>query len=595
MNNTGTSTQAAPHGPSDLPVRLDGGTFTLLRGVSEPTATVDMFAATQLDTLQERYSNDMSQELDTLTHLETALRLAIDNAEFLVYYQPKASCRTGSITGFEALLRWNHPLLGVIPPAEFIPTLERTGLIQVVGAWVLRTACAQLAEWLKAGYTNLHMAINLSLQQLAAPDFPEQVQGLLKELGIPPGRIELEITESMLMGNVVRSEESLRALKAIGIQLSIDDFGTGYSSLSYLKRLPIDTIKVDRSFVKDITTDPNDASITRAIVSMAHSLRLKVVAEGVETEAQIAKLVAETCETIQGYFISKPIPADAATDFLASGWLIPSHLLGRPAKERTLLIVDDEDSILLALRRLLRREGYRILSGKSGAEGLDILAKNDVDVVMSDQRMPEMTGEEFLRRTKDLYPHTVRMVLSGFADMASITNAINQGSIYKFMSKPWDEKTLKDGILEAFQRKEKNDARQQRAQEIVAANDLLLQDNQSLAQTLGEQSHANHMSRTALLIAQETMDKLPIPVLCIDPNGLLVSRNEAFFERSISIASCRAQLAQFPPAQRENVFQFYCQDADQKKWRAMCRHLYKGQEHRGTILAFVAASTDGNT
>jgi EAL domain-containing protein (putative c-di-GMP-specific phosphodiesterase class I)/FixJ family two-component response regulator len=533
------------------------------------------------------YSSDMGRSLGEYFHLETELRHAIESGQFLVYYQAKASCRSGAVTGFEALLRWSHPQRGIVSPSEFIPTLEKTGLIQRLGAWVLRTSCAQLKEWHLAGYRDLQMAINLSLRQLADPDFPDIVRGILSELDVQANRIELEITESMLMHDVTRSERSLRGLKDLGIQLSIDDFGTGYSSLSYLKRLPIDTIKVDRSFVQDITIDPNDASITRAIIGMAHSLKLKVVAEGVETEAQIATLVTEHCETIQGYYVSKPIPAEAATTFLESGWTIPSHLLGRPAKERTLLLVDDEESILSALRRLLRREDYRILCGCSGAEGLELLAKNDVDVVVSDQRMPGMTGEEFLRRTKELHPHTVRMVLSGFADMDSITSAINQGAIYKFLSKPWDERTLKDGIQEAFRRKEKNDARRRMVDDIALANENLQKDNQSLSVMLGEQSHTSVLSQVALQIAQENLNKLPIPVMGIDPSGLVVFRNEAFSRLSVTPEVSLDLLSQFPLVQNCEPFHFPYQEPSGAHWRVVARHLLRDEQHRGTVLAFI--------
>ncbi len=519
--------------------------------------------------------------------LEAELRLALEHQQFLVYYQPKASCRSGAVTGFEALLRWNHPTRGIVGPVEFVPALEQSGLIQSVGAWVLRSACMQLKAWLDAGYSELRMAVNLSMRQLVDADFPEQVRRTLSELELPAGQLELELTESMLMHDVDLIEALLQRLKDLGVHLSIDDFGTGYSSLSYLKRLPIDTLKVDRSFVQDITTDPNDASITRAIIGMAHSLRMAVVAEGVETEAQLSTLVAEQCETVQGYFLSKPLPAERATAFLASGWRIPAHLLGRPAKERTLLLVDDEDSIVLALKRLLRREDYRILSASSGAQGLELLATNDVDVVLSDQRMPEMTGEEFLRRTKELYPNTVRIVLSGYADMESITRAINQGAIYKFMSKPWDERTLKEGIQEAFRRKEKNDARQRMLQDIAAANENLHKDKQSLALLLDEQSHTAMVSQAALQIAQETLFLLPVPVVGLDPSGLVVLRNEAFYALTMGLEACMELQVQFPAPHSAEPFTLAYREAGGADWRIVGRHLLSAGQHRGTVLAFI--------
>ena len=533
------------------------------------------------------YSEAMARALGAHFHLETDLRRAVDEGQFEVYYQPKASCRSGAITGFEALVRWHHPQRGIVGPIEFIPALEKTGLIQQVGAWVLRTACQQLKSWDALGYSRLQMAVNVSLRQLADPDFPDFVLQTLRELEVGAGRVELELTESMLMHDADKAEQLLKRLKALGLRLSIDDFGTGYSSLSYLKRLPLDTLKVDRSFVQDITTDPDDASITRAIISMAHSLKLTVVAEGVETDAQLATLVNEKCETIQGYFISKPVPAAAATSLLASGWTIPAVLLGRPVRKRTLLLVDDEESILLALKRLLRREDYRILCAQSGAEGLELLAKNDVDVVVTDQRMPQMTGEEFLRRTKDLYPQTVRIVLSGYADMQSIANAINQGAIYKFMSKPWDDKTLKDGIREAFARKEKNDASQRQADDFASDNDKLHKNNQSLSVMLDEQSHRTRISHAALYIAQQNLHMLAVPVLGMDPHGLLVLSNEAFGAQGIRADECLALAVQFPPWPHSTPFSLVFNETGGRSWRVLGRHLSHDQQHRGTVLAFL--------
>jgi len=237
----------------------------------------------------------------------------------------------------------------------------------------------------------------------------------------------------------------------------------------------------------------------------------------------------------------------------------------------------------------LRREGYRILSGRSGAEGLDILAKNDVDVVVSDQRMPGMTGEDFLRRVKELYPNTVRMVLSGYADMNSITNSINQGAIYKFISKPWDDQTLKDVILEAFQRKELNDARLRRAAEIAAANVRLQESNQSLSLKLAEQSQTAMISQAALFIAQENLAKLPVPVMGLDSSGTVVLRNEAIGGVSLPAQAVTSLIEQFPDNQNQDPFQLFYREPEGANWRIVARHLTLEEQHQGTVLAFIKA------
>jgi diguanylate cyclase (GGDEF)-like protein len=534
----------------------------------------------------QMYMPGMARTRSERFHLESELSLALDQSQFEVYYQPKASCRSGTVTGFESLLRWNHPQHGLVAPTEFIPALEESGLIERVGAWVLKESCMQLKRWDALGYDTLQIAVNVSLRQLADPGFVELVGNTLAEAGLSPKRLELELTESMLMHDAVSAEVLLLRLKALGVRLAIDDFGTGYSSLAYLKRLPIDTVKIDRAFVQDITTDPNDASITRAIVGMAHSLKMEVVAEGVETEAQLSTLVAEQCESVQGYFIGMPMPADKAQAFLASGWKIAPEILGRPAKTRTLLLVDDEESIVLALKRLLRREGYRILSASSGAEGLELLAKNDVDVIVSDQRMPNMTGEEFLRRTKELYPDTVRMVLSGFADMQSITNAINRGAVYKFLSKPWEDQTLKDHIQEAFQRKERSDESRRRVNNIAVANNDLSRSNKSLETLLDEQSHFSKIGYAALAMAQETLHQLPTPILGLDPLGMVVLRNEAFFKLYMSMDTCATLASRCPPWQDISPFILEITDQDGRSWHITGRNLVAGNQHRGTVFVF---------
>lgn len=388
--------------------------------------------------------------------LETELRRALQHGQFLLFYQPKVSCKSGKIVGAEALLRWQHPERGLVSPQEFVPALEETGLILQVGNWSLWTACMQAQAWHAAGLAELSVAVNLSARQLYAPGLEDAVRKALSESGLDPCYLELEITESMLMQNVHQAIATLTRLKSMGIGLSIDDFGTGYSSLSYLKRFPLDSLKVDRSFVQDITVDANDASITRAVIAMAHRLQLNVVAEGVETRGQLAMLIRNKCDVIQGYFFSKPVPANELAQMVRQGKCLDGGLIDRP-HERTLLLVDDEHDILRALTRLFRSDGYRILVAASGQEGLEILAQERVDVVVSDQRMPGMNGVQFLRRTKELHPSAIRIILSAYSDLVSITEAINEGAIYKFLTKPWDNGNLRASIDEAFRRKEMQD------------------------------------------------------------------------------------------------------------------------------------------
>jgi len=256
------------------------------------------------------YKAEMNARALEVLSLESSLRRALDRDEFVLYFQPKAGIAEGSIVGVEALLRWSHPERGLIAPADFMPVLEETGLIVPVGDWVLKAVCQQIKAWQRAGIRVVPVAVNLSPREFAAKDLEKSVMRVLGEHGVDPALIELEITEGSLMVNTEEVVGTLESLARLGIGISIDDFGTGYSSLSYLKRFPLDALKIDRSFVKDITTDADDATITRAVISMAHSLGLKVIAEGVETESQLAFLAGHACDEVQGYYLAKPLPAE---------------------------------------------------------------------------------------------------------------------------------------------------------------------------------------------------------------------------------------------------------------------------------------------
>jgi diguanylate cyclase (GGDEF)-like protein/PAS domain S-box-containing protein len=256
------------------------------------------------------YESEMNARALEVLSLESSLRRALDRDEFALHFQPKAGVAEGGIVGVEALLRWRHPERGLISPADFMPVLEETGLIVPVGDWVLKAVCRQIKAWERSGIPVVPVAVNLSPREFAAKDLRSSVLRILAEHAVDPALIELEITEGSLMVNTEEVVATLEYLGRAGIGLSIDDFGTGYSSLSYLKRFPLDALKIDRSFVKDITTDVDDATITRAVISMAHSLGLKVIAEGVETEPQLAFLAGHGCDEIQGYYFAKPLPPE---------------------------------------------------------------------------------------------------------------------------------------------------------------------------------------------------------------------------------------------------------------------------------------------
>ncbi len=264
------------------------------------------------------FTADMNTRATERLELETSLRMALEQEQFVLHYQPKLDLVRNTIVGFEALLRWQQPEHGLIPPGEFIPLLEETGLIVPVGEWVIRQACAQAVAWQHSSHQPVSMAVNLSARQFKLPGLADRVAIILKETGLDPAYLELEMTEGLLMENTESSTVTLSQLESMGIKISIDDFGTGYSSLAYLKRFPISVLKIDRSFVRDVTTDPEDATIARAIIALAHSLSLEVVAEGVETTEQLAFLRAHGCDIAQGFLISRPMDAVATLRWLGA-------------------------------------------------------------------------------------------------------------------------------------------------------------------------------------------------------------------------------------------------------------------------------------
>ena len=266
----------------------------------------------------ELFVNSMNVVAKRRLQLESCLRHAIDDNELSINYQPQVDLQTGRIIGIEALLRWNSAELGMVSPVEFIPIAEDTGLISPIGEWVLREACRQVKEWRDDGLPEVRVAVNLSVQQFAKQSLDKLVSQVLLDTGLPVHCLELEITENMLMDDVDGSVETLHKLKALGVYLAIDDFGTGYSSLSYLKRFPIDKLKIDRSFITHVTTDPGDASVTQAIIAMAHNLGLTVTAEGVEEASQLEFLCQHNCEEVQGYYFSRPLTASDMKHLLRS-------------------------------------------------------------------------------------------------------------------------------------------------------------------------------------------------------------------------------------------------------------------------------------
>jgi diguanylate cyclase (GGDEF)-like protein len=471
------------------------------------------------------YTPEANARAATRLANEAGLRHALDRNELYLCYQPQVDLNTGRLIGLEALARWKDAVRGDISPVEFIPLAEMTGLIIPIGEWVLRTACTDSMRWQAEGLAPVRVAVNLSMLQLRQPDIAQRIQAILRETGLDPHHLGVEITESMLLDQVEHVVQTLQQLKAIGVEIALDDFGTGYSNLSYLSKLPIDVLKIDRAFVHDVTAATQDVSITRALINMAHGLKMKVLAEGVENESQLALLVASHCDQMQGYYFSRPLQADAIALMLREDKRLPEHLLERRSHKRTLLLVDDEENIVASLRRLLRRDGYHIITANSGAQGLQRLTESKVDVILSDQRMPGMTGVEFLRRAKELYPETMRLSLSGYTELESITDAINEGAVYKCLTKPWDDERLRGHINEAFRQKEMADDNRELGARLQAANSELATVNERMQKLVGVQLEQIRRDEARLLSAHEVLEGIPAPVIGFDAEGMVAYLN----------------------------------------------------------------------
>jgi diguanylate cyclase (GGDEF)-like protein/PAS domain S-box-containing protein len=406
----------------------------------------------------EYFTREMNERALRWVRMQTETRRALERGEFQVHYQPKVELATGRICGFEALLRWQHPEKGLIPPAEFIPVLEETGLIVPAGEWVMRTACAQIKAWREAGLPSSPIAVNLSARQFQQKGLEDSICRVLRESAVAPPLLQFELTESLLMADPEGAARTLLGLKELGVRLSVDDFGTGYSSLAYLKRFAVNELKIDRVFIRDIVADPDDAAITLAIINLAHSLDLEVVAEGVETEAQVNFLRSHGCDQMQGYYFAAPRTADDCTRALREDLRLSPPSAKDRDKAPSVLLVSGNEHELVVISRALGPAGYRMLAANSEESAFDALSKHGFDIVICDQRLPTMSGADFLAAVRKLHPDVIRVLISAKLDTGALAEAVNAARIHKFISKDWDAKRLRSEVRAAYLRRRRSAA-----------------------------------------------------------------------------------------------------------------------------------------
>lgn len=395
------------------------------------------------------YSHGAAISVRTDSIIARQIVRATVNDELRLFYQPQINAHDGRVIGMEALLRWYSPALGMLVPERFMHVAEKLGVIVQIGDWVLKKAFQQARIWRDWGFDDFEIAVNVSILQLLRPDFVEEVLQAVQDAGIPPQMVVLEVRQNALAKDMNLVHRTLANLHREGIRLTLDDFGMGDSNLDSLMRFSVDKIKIDRSFVQGVPVSNREVAITCAIIAMGHQLGMKVIAHGVETDTQLGFLRRNHCDMFQGHLFGEPMSAEEAGAVLRRRYL-RGDAFAATKPDRTLLLLDDEENILRSLVRLFRRDGYRILAASSVGDAFELLATNDVQVILSDQRMSDMSGTEFLGRVRVLYPDTVRLVLSGYTDLATVTEAINRGEIYRFLTKPWNDDDLREHIRQAF-------------------------------------------------------------------------------------------------------------------------------------------------
>ena len=530
--------------------------------------------------------------LDRL-RLGFALREALAGDGLSLRYRPRVDLVSGTICAVEASVCLDHDGAAV-PSATLLGVAEECGLGGALADWVLRHAAAHAARWRAHGYTALRVAVNLSARQVSMCDLEGTILPALAAAGVPPTCLDLELAENLLADDTDRLADCLHALRDKGIRLCLDGFGTGASSLVNVQRLPIDVLKIDGSFIARVPDGAGAAAVVDAIVTMGHSLGMRVVADGVEREGQCDFLARHMCDAVQGDFVSAPVPFDALTALLQTGPGLAPRLLRFNRTQPTLLLVDDEPSIVSSLKRLLRGDGYRILTANSGSEGLKLLEEHTVDLIVSDQRMPEMTGVEFLRKVRQLYPDTVRIVLSGYTELQTVTDAVNGGAIYKFLTKPWDDELLRSHIQEAVAYGAMANENRLLTLEVRTANQKLAAVNRQLESVLARQRSDIEQGEISLDIVHEALDNVPVPVLAGDDTGTIVLANRAahgLFAAQGPVLGCalRQLFPGLPEPLPDGASFAFEHKLGERRLHARAQPMGNGSQSRGWLIVIEAA------
>lgn len=469
-----------------------------------------------------------SETIDSI-HREAllgALPQALVRNEWALRYQPQRCLVQGKVIGAAVRVIWVSPSHGELSTDQFLPLLVEVGLIDEFSRWVLLQACDQLARWQASQQASMRLCIEMGWHQCASPALATTVAEVLEEKGIPAALIAIGIQAVTLQSHHAALADSLAALHEAGVEIVVQGFGPELAHLDSLCRHPVDRVHLDATLVQGLVDDDVSAKINGALIDMAHGLGWQVLADGVETQAQLDILVRQGCDQAQGVLLGLAVDGSDFEPQLSESHEITVKLeAGRPS-QRTLLLVDDEENIVSSLKRLFRRDGYRILTAKSGAEALGVLAANDVNVILSDQRMPGMTGVEFLRQAKVMCPASVRITLSGYTDLQSIIDAVNEGAVYKFLTKPWEDARLREHVTQAFEQFEMASENVRLSMKVRASNRELANANQRLERMVVSAHERRRAMQSAAGASRNMLDLIPVSIFGVGSDGILAYANQ---------------------------------------------------------------------
>ncbi|AWB65033.1 GGDEF domain-containing response regulator [Saccharobesus litoralis] len=393
----------------------------------------------------------MDAQLAQAYSLEQDLHRAINHQEFILNYQPKVDLHDGSVSSAESLIRWLHPTLGLVSPAKFIPIAESSGLILPITRWVLNEACMQAMHWQLEFSRPIKVAVNISGTHFQSGDILSDVQQALSNSGLAPHLLELEITENIMMDDFNAVLTTLEQLSELGVLLSIDDFGTGYSSLKYLQHLPVNRIKIDQSFVKNIINNAGNAVITKSVIAMSHQFGFSVVAEGVETSDELNFLLQIGCDTIQGYYFSKPLPVEKFDCLLASNRSLTLSSTAAQTSNKTLLILCNNDDWVQSLSSVARSLHIKVLVAKTDKEAMQLLNVYDIQVLFMATNEHVNLWTNTITQIRQMYPHVMLLVMSERSEYDTLSALNHRGDILKFYLTPCDSEKVIRGVCDAFE------------------------------------------------------------------------------------------------------------------------------------------------